>query len=164
MDSTKDRFGARVLKEMLEENARWNQTRRDTSANDIWRIVDETSTIKPETRKKLLNSWERGFIEDKPEDSVSQNQWSPILLRKYEGRRSGKALTKPLKGKVTSETPSTVKTAAGAIYRKSDITKAKVNVQDAAAHRQSPTGGEPKKKLQKITKKSRRPRRNRGQC
>ena len=71
----------------------------------------------------MLYSWERGFIEDKREDSVSQNQWSPILLQKDEGRRSGKALTNRLMGKVTSETPFTVKTAAGAIYRKSDIAK-----------------------------------------
>ena len=71
----------------------------------------------------MLYSLERGFIEDKPEDSVSQNQWSPILLRKDEGRKSGKALTQPLKGKTTSETPSTVKTAAGAIYRKVKLPK-----------------------------------------
>ena len=57
--------------------------------------------------------------------------------------KSRKALTKPLKGKVTSETPSTVKTAAGAIYRKSDIAKAKVNVQDKLDHRRSPTGEQP---------------------
>ena len=146
MESAKDRVRARALKELLEANARWNQTRRDTSANEFRRIVDETNTINPEPRKGLLYSWKRGFIEDKPEDIVSQNQWSPILLRKDEGRRSGKALTNPLKGKVTSETPSTVKTAAGAVYRKSDIAKAKVNVQDAAAQRRSPTGEEPKKK------------------
>ena len=111
--------------------------------------MDETSTINPELRKKMLYSWERGFFEGKPEDSVSQDQWSPILLRKDEGRRSGKTLTKPLKGKVTSETQSTVKTAAGAIYRKSDIAKARVNIQDQKAYHRSPTGEEPKKKLQK---------------
>ena len=55
---------------------------------------------------------------------------------------------------MTSETPSTVKTAAGAVYRKSDIAKAKVNVQDAAAQRQSPTGKEPKKKLQKKSQRN----------
>ena len=74
VNSAKDRARARALKELLEANARWNQTRRDTSANDIRRIEDETSTINPELRKELLYSWERGFIEDKPEDSVSQNQ------------------------------------------------------------------------------------------
>ena len=63
MDSAK----ARLLKELLEANARWNQTRRDTSANDLRRTVDETSTINPELRKEMLYSWERGFIEDKPE-------------------------------------------------------------------------------------------------
>ena len=99
-DSAKDGARARALKELLEANARWNQTRRDTSANDLRRIVDETSTINPELRKERLYSWERGFIEDKPEDSVSQEKWSPILLRNDEGRRSGKALTKPLKLKL----------------------------------------------------------------
>ena len=98
--------------------------------------MEKTSTINPELQKE---------IEDKPEDSVSQRQWSPILIRKDEGRRSGKALTKPLKGKVISETPSTVKTAAGAIYRKSDLAKAKVVVQDKLNHRRFPRGEKPKK-------------------
>ena len=44
-DMAKDRARARALKELLEANARWNQTRRDTSANDLRRTVDETSTI-----------------------------------------------------------------------------------------------------------------------
>ena len=93
VESAKDRIRSRALKELLEANDRWNQTRRDTSANDIRRIVDETSTTNPELRKELLYSWERGFIEDKPENIVSQNQWTPILLRKDEGRKSVKALT-----------------------------------------------------------------------
>ena len=153
VDSAQDRARARALKELLEANARWNQTRRDTSANDLRRTVKKTSTINPELRKEMLYSWERGFIEDKPEDIVSQRQWSPILIRKDEGRRSGKALTKPLKGKVVAETPSTVKTAAGAIYRKSDIAKAKVVVQDKVNHRRSPTGEEPKMKRQKQSQR-----------
>ena len=153
VDSAQDRARARALKELLDANARWNQTRRDTSANDLRRTVDETSTINLELRKEMLYSWERGFIEDKPEDSVSQRQWSPKLIRKDEGRKNGKALAKPLKGKVVSETPSTVKTAAGAIYRKSDIAKAKVDVQDKLDHRRSPTGEEPKKKQQKQSQR-----------
>ena len=40
-------------------------------------------------------------------------------------------------------------TAAGAIYRKSDIAKARVNVQDQKAYLRSPTGEEPKKKQKK---------------
>ena len=75
------------------------------------------------------------------------------MLRKDEGWKSGKALTKPLKGKVTSETPSTVKTADGAIYRKNYIAKANVKVQDQADHRRSPTGEEPKKKQQKKSQR-----------
>ena len=101
----------------------------------------------------MLSSWERGFIEDKPEDSVSQRRWSPILISKDEGRKRGKALTKPLKGKIVSETRSTVKTAAGAIYRKSDIAKAKVIVQDKLDHRRPPTGEEPKKKKQRQSQR-----------
>ena len=129
----------RRLMELLKANSRWNQTRRDTSANDLRRTVEEASTINPELQKEMLYSWERGFVEDKLEDIVNQRQWSPILLRTNEGRKSGKALTKPLKGKVVAETPSTVKTAAGSIYRKSDKNN----------HRCSPTGEEPKKKQQK---------------
>ena len=88
VDSAQDRARARALKELLEANARWKQTRRDTSANDLRRTVEETSTINPELRKGRLFSWERGFIQDKPEDIVSQRQWSPILIRKDEERRS----------------------------------------------------------------------------
>ena len=153
VESAKDRDRARALNALLEANARWNQTRRDTSADEIRRIVDETSTINPELRKELLYSWERRFGEDKPDDTMSQNQWSLILSRKDEARRSRKALTSPLKGKITSETPSTIKTAAGAVYRKIDIAKAKVNVQNAGAQRRSPTGKEPKTNLQKKSQR-----------
>ena len=52
-----------------------------------------------------------------------------------------------------TETPSTVKTSAGSIYRKSDIAKAKVAVQDKNNHRRSPTGEEPKKKQQKQSQR-----------
>ena len=153
VDLAQDRARARALKELLEANARWNQTRRDTSANDLRRTVEETSKINLELRKEMLYSWERGFIEDKPEDIISQRQWSPILLRKDKGRKRRKALTKPLKGKVVAETSSTVKTAAGSIYRKSDIAKTKVVVQDKGNHRRSPTGEEPKKKQQKQSQR-----------
>ena len=155
VDSAKDRERARVLKELLEANARWNQTRRDTSANDLKRTVDETSTINPELRKEMLYSWERGFVEDKPEAISQQRQLSPILIRKDEGRKSGKALTKPLKGRVVAETPSTIKTAAGSVYRKSDIAKVKVAIQDKekSNNRRSPTGEEPKKKQQRQSRR-----------
>ena len=103
----------------------------------------------------MLYSWERGFIEDKPELTTNQRHSSPILIRKDEGRKRGKALTKPLKGRVVAETPSTVKTAAGSIYRKSDIAKVKVAVQDKenSNNRRSPTGEEPKKKQQQQSKR-----------
>ena len=154
-DMAKDRARARALKELLEANARWNQTRRDTSANDLRRTVNETSTINPELRKEMLYSWKRGFIEDKPETIFNQRQSSPILIRKDEGRKSGKALMKPLKGRVVTETPSTVKTAAGSIYRKSDVAKVKVAVPDKEKgnNRRSPTGEEPKNKQQRQSKR-----------
>ena len=126
VESAKKRDREKALRTLLEANAHWNTTRRDTLANDIRRIVDETSTINPELRKEFLYSWGYGFIEDKPEE-IEPNA---NLLRKDENRESGKALTNLLKGKVVSETPQTVKTAAGAVYRKSDIAKAKTDTND----------------------------------
>ena len=78
---------------------------------------------------------------------------SGSFLRKHEQRRSGKALTIPLEGKVVSETPSTVKTAAGAVYRKSDIARSKLPVQsriEGSEKKRSPTGEEPRSKQQKT--------------
>ena len=115
-----DRDWAKTLKTLLEANARWNATRRDASDSDIRRLADETSTINPDLRKELLYSWEKGFIEEQT------NVWPPVLLCKDEIRKSGKALTNLLEGKVTSQTPSTVKTAAGAVYRKSEIAQSKI--------------------------------------
>ena len=115
-----DRDWAKTLKTLLEANARWNATRRDSSDSDIRSLVNETSTINPDIRKELLYSWEKGFIEEQ------NNVWPPVLLCKDEIRNSGKALTNLLEGKVTSQTPSTVKTAAGAVYRKSEIAQSKI--------------------------------------
>ena len=75
------------------------------------------------------------------------------FLRKHKQRRSGKALTIPLKGKVVSETPSTVTTAAGAVYRQSDIARSKLPVQsriEGSEKKRSPTGEEPRSKQQKT--------------
>ena len=130
VESAKDRARAKALKTLLEANARWNETRRDTSANDLRRVVDKTSTINPEIRKELLYSWQNGFIEDKRQEAELELAGSPNLLRKDDNRKSGKAHTNPLKGKVQSETPQTVKTAAGALYRKSDIAKAKIDTSE----------------------------------
>ena len=111
----KDRDRAKALKTLLEANARWNATRRDASKNDIRRLVDETSTINPVLRTELLYSWEKGFIDKPTEEGYAE---SPILLRKDENGKSGKALKNPLKGRVMAPTPSTVSTAAGSIYIK----------------------------------------------
>ena len=70
MESARDRSRATALKTLLEANARWNEVRRDTSSNDLRRIVDETSTLNPDLRKELLYSWQYGFIEDKPREDT----------------------------------------------------------------------------------------------
>ena len=62
VDSAQDRARARALKELLEANARWNQTRRDTSANDLRRTEEETSTINPELRKEMKKCCIRGSV------------------------------------------------------------------------------------------------------
>ena len=52
-----------------------------------------------------------------------------------------------------AETPSTVKTAADAVYRKSDIAKSKVPVQSTVSgseKKRSPTAEEPRSKQQKT--------------
>ena len=54
VETAKDKDRARALKILLDANGRWNAMRRYTSAKDIRRIVDKTSTINPELRKKLL--------------------------------------------------------------------------------------------------------------
>ena len=140
--AAKERARAKELKQLLEENARWNATRRDTSDSELRRIVDETSTKNPEHRKELLYSWERGFIEDK--QGAETDNWSRNFLNKHKQRKSGKALTIPLKGEIVSETASTVKTAAGAVYRTSDIARSKVPVPSTASgseKKRSPTQG-----------------------
>ena len=92
VESAKKRDRAKALRTLLEANARWNATRRDTSANDIRRIMDETSTTNPDLRKEFLYSWEYGFIEDKLEEIEPS---STNLLRKDGSRKNGKALTNP---------------------------------------------------------------------
>ena len=117
--SARDRDRARTLKALLEANAKWNAERRESAENDLRQIVEETSTINPELGKELLYSWEREIVEDKP--TSPSRDLSANLLRKDDNRKSGAALTNPLKGTVALETPALVTTAAGSIYRKSDM-------------------------------------------
>ena len=74
----------------------------------------------------MIYSWEKGLIEDKEQE----NKQSPkkTILRKDELRKSGQALKKPLKGKISTKTGSAVKTSIGSIYRKSDIAQAKISL------------------------------------
>ena len=118
--TTQERNRARTLRNLLEANADWNAERRRYDGPSLSQLVDATSTIDPELRKELLYSWEKGFVEDKPKGS----EWnSHNLSRRDETRKSGAALTKPFKGKVAFDSPKTVTTAAGAVYRKSDLVK-----------------------------------------
>ena len=82
----KDRGRARAgaLKDLLEANARWTAKCRDAAAYDIKQLVEEISTIIPELRKELLNSWEEELIEEKL-DSMLIDQ-SLRILRKDKGQ------------------------------------------------------------------------------
>ena len=48
--AAKERLRVKEPKKSLEANARWNATRRNTSANELRRVVDQTSTINPKLR------------------------------------------------------------------------------------------------------------------
>ena len=118
--STQEKNRARTLRNLLEANANWNAERRRYDGPSLQQLVDTTRTIDPQLRKELLCSWEKGFVEDKPKGS----EWnSHNLSRRDETRKSGAALTKPFKGKVIADSPKKVTTAAGAVYRKSDLVK-----------------------------------------
>ena len=86
--AARERERAKELKQLLEARARWNATRRDTSANDFRRTV-------------LLYSWEKGFIENKPNNDTAF--MSGNVLRKNEQKKSGKALTIPLMARIIAE-------------------------------------------------------------
>ena len=108
--SDRDRQWAKALKELLEANARWNEERRDAAKNDIRseeRIVDETGLPNPELRKNLIYTWKNGFTEEKDQETTQSPKRT--ILCKDEIRKSGQALTKPLKGKISAEKSSAVK-------------------------------------------------------
>ena len=150
LTSDRDKERAKALKELLEANARWNYERRDAAKNDIRKLVDETGQLNPDLRKEMIYSWEKGFVEDKVENQCK----SPpkTILRKYPLRKSGQALTRPLKGKIASETDSTIKTSAGSIYRKSDIAQSKtVLTQENQRSTSKSPSSEPTKKFKRIS-------------
>ena len=121
--STQERNRAKYLRALLEANAKWNAERQKLEGKDLQQLVDVTSTIDPDLRKELLYSCERGFVEGKTKGPEGN---SHKLLLRDENRRSGAALNKPFKGKVAAESPKTITTAAGAVYRKSDLTEAAI--------------------------------------
>ena len=150
LTSDRDKERAKALKELLEANARWNYERRDAAKNDIRKLVDETGQLNPDLRKEMIYSWEKGFVEDKVENQCK----SPpkTILRKDPLRKSGQALTRPLKGKIASETDSTIKTSAGSIYRKSDIAQSKtVLTQENQRSTSKSPSSEPTKKFKRIS-------------
>ena len=126
LQSDRSRQRAKALKELLEANARCNEKRRDAAKNDIRKIVVKTGQSNPELRKEMIYFWEEGFIEDKDEESTQSPK--KTILRKEDYRKSGQALRKPLKGKIVTESNSSVKTSAASIYRKSDIAQAKISL------------------------------------
>ena len=150
LTSDRDKERAKALKELLEANARWNNERRDAAKNDIRKLVDETGLLNPNLRKEMIYSWEKGFVEDKVENQCK----SPpkTILRKDPLRKSGQALTRTLKGKIASETDSTIKTSAGSIYRKSDIAQSKtVLTQENQRSTSKSPSLEPTKKFKRIS-------------
>ena len=150
MNSDRDRQRAKALKELLEANARWNQERRDAAKNDVRRIVDETGVINPELQKEMIYSWEKGFMGDIEVEHIHYPQ--KTILRKDPLRKSGQALTKQLKGKIATETDSTVKTTTGSICRKLDIAQAKLSLpHDKARSEIKSPSAEPNKKFQRIS-------------
>ena len=59
---------------------------------------------------------------------------------------------KPVKGKTTAQTGSTVKTSAGSIYRKTDISQAiSIYRRTRLREQEKSPSAEPRKKLQKIS-------------
>ena len=150
LTSDRDKEKAKALKDLLEANARWNNERRDAAKNDIRKLVDETGLLNPDLRKEMIYSWEKGFVEDKVENQCK----SPpkTILRKDPLRKSGQALTRQLKGKIASETDSTIKTSTGSIYRKSDIGQPKTGLtQDNQRSTSKSPSVEPTKKFKRIS-------------
>ena len=97
----------------MEENARWNEERRDAAKSDIRRIMNAAGQSNPELRKEKIYSWENGFIEDEEDETTLSSK--KMILRKDDLRKSGQALTKQLKEKVKAEMGS----------KKSDIRRQK---------------------------------------
>ena len=54
----RDRQRAKALEELMEENARWNEERRDAAKSDIRRIVNAAGKSNPELREEKIYFWE----------------------------------------------------------------------------------------------------------
>ena len=147
LNTALDRQPVKTLRELLEAIGRWNEEHRDAGKNDTCRIVDAAGQSNPELRKEMIYSWEKGLIEDKDEETHIHQRKKNC---KNDLGKSGQALTRPLKGKVTSKTGSTAKTSAGSRYRKSGIAEAKVSLQPEPTQGSSKIpSAEPRKNFRK---------------
>ena len=61
LSASRDRQQAKARKNLLDANARWNETRRDGAKNDIRRIVVLADQSNPELRKKMIYLCMKGF-------------------------------------------------------------------------------------------------------
>ena len=121
LNTTQDRQRAKALRDLSEANGQWNEERRDSTKNDICCLVDAAGQSNPNLVKEYIYSRKEGFPKNKGEGPTHPPyKW---IFRRYDLRKSGQTLRKPLEGKTTSETWSTVKTSAGSTRRKSDIAK-----------------------------------------
>ena len=64
----RDRERSKVLTNLLEANARWNEERGDAAKSDIRGILDAAGQSNTKLRKEMIYCWDRGFIEDKEEE------------------------------------------------------------------------------------------------
>ncbi|XP_063713803.1 uncharacterized protein LOC134841699 [Symsagittifera roscoffensis] len=83
----RDRQRAKALEELMEENDRWNEERRDAAKSDIRRIVNAAGKSNPELRKEKIYFWEKRFIEDKEDETTLSPK--KTILRKNDLRKSG---------------------------------------------------------------------------
>ena len=76
LSTERDRQRAKALEELMEENARWIEERRDAAKSDIRRIVNAAGKSNPELRK------EKRFIFGRKDSSRIKETKLHFLRRK----------------------------------------------------------------------------------
>ena len=137
-------FDKSLLAELITTNTWMDRRRRILERNNRHRFELMGPYINPLWHQMTLID-DCIFVDNRLE---VPRQWRPAVLKRKadhcgQNRKSGKALTKPRKGKVTSETPSTVKTASGALNQKSDFAQAKVDIQSPSKYKKPGKGNRP---------------------